>query len=91
MPNIKSAMKRDRTSERNRQRNRSTKSAIQTSRQQLLQALSQNVTVAEPAFRDYCSLLDKAVKHGSVPRNTADRRKQRMALRLNALPQTAQA
>ncbi len=82
MPNIKSAIKRVRTSERNRQRNRSVKAALQSKRRTLLKALEDGTT-AESEFRGYASLLDKAVKKGVVPRNTADRRKQRMAKRLN--------
>ncbi len=89
MPNIKSAIKRVRTSERDRMRNRATKSAIQSGRQNLLKTISGNVAEAETAFRSYCSVLDKAVKRGMVARNTANRRKQRMARRLNAARQTA--
>lgn len=84
MPNIKSAIKRVRTSERNQLRNRAAKSAIQTARRELSAALAQNGEAAETTFRSYCSVLDKAVKRGIVSRNTASRRKQRMALKLNA-------
>ncbi len=87
MPNIKSAIKRVRTSEQKRVRNRSVKAAVQTGRQKLLQSLDGEAVAAEPVFREYCSLLDKAVKKGILARNTADRRKQRMAIRLNALIQ----
>ncbi len=89
MPNIKSAIKRVRTSERDRQRNRAAKSAIQTVRQQLLKALSQDTDDADATFRSYCSVLDKAVKRGIVSRNTASRRKQRMAVKLNILRKSA--
>ncbi len=89
MPNIKSAAKRMRTSERKRQRNRSTKSAIRSSRQTVLQALSKDAATAEDPFRAYCSSLDKATKKGIVPRNTSNRHKQRMARKLNAALKTS--
>lgn len=89
MPNIKSAMKRMRTSERDRRRNQATKSAIQTGRKQVLKTIATDVAAAEPVFRSYCSILDKAVKRGIVARNTANRGKQRMARKLNQARQTA--
>ncbi len=89
MPNIKSAMKRVRTSERDRRRNQATKSAIQSGRKHLVKTIAADVAAAESAFRSYCSVLDKAVKRGIVARNTANRRKQRMARKLNGARQTA--
>ncbi len=89
MPNIKSAMKRVRTSERDRKRNRAVKSEVQSRRHRVLKTLANNAETAETDFRAYCSVLDKAVKKGMVARNTANRRKQRMAHKLNAARKTA--
>ena len=78
MPNIKSAVKRVKTSEKSRQRNIKAKSEIKTLRKNLLAAF---VTPAEPktqeAYRAFCSALDKGVKHGIIPKNTAVRKKAR--------------
>ena len=78
MPNIKSAVKRVKTSEKSRQRNIKAKSEIKTLRKNLLAAA---VAPAEPktqeAYRAFCSALDKGVKHGIIPKNTAVRKKAR--------------
>ena len=78
MPNIKSAVKRVKTSEKSRQRNIKAKSEIKTLRKSLLAAVE---TPAEPktqeAYRAFCSALDKGVKHGIIPKNTAVRKKAR--------------
>ena len=78
MPNIKSAVKRAKTSEKSRQRNMQTKGEVKTLRKNLL------VAVAEPAapktkeaFQAFCSALDKGVKHGIICKNTAIRKKSR--------------
>ena len=78
MPNIKSAVKRAKTSEKSRQRNMQTKGEVKTLRKNLL------VAVAEPAapktkeaFQAFCSALDKGVKHGIIRKNTAIRKKSR--------------
>ena len=80
MPNIKSAVKRVKTSEKSRQRNIKTKSVIKTLRKNLLAAAA---TPTEPktqdAYRAFCSALDKGVKHGIVCKNTAIRKKSRAA------------
>ena len=89
MPNIKSAMKRVRTSERDHKRNRAVKSEIQSRRHRVLKTLADDAASADADFRSYCSVLDKAVKKGMVARNTANRRKQRMACKLNAARKTA--
>jgi small subunit ribosomal protein S20 len=83
MPNIKSAEKRMRQSRVNRSRNVSTKNALRTLRRKFDDSLETADTAAvETLFRDYCSNLDKAVKRGIVKKNTADRSKQRAALRM---------
>ncbi len=87
MPNIKSAEKRMRQSRVNRTRNVSTKNALRTLRRKFDGSLG---TAEKPAvealFREYCSSLDKAVKRGILKKNTADRSKQRAALRMKKTP-----
>lgn len=83
MPNIKSAMKRVRTSETARQRNRAVKSRVATARRDVLtECDTRNVEKAGQAFRAYCSVLDKAAKRGIIKKNTAIRRKRRAAAKL---------
>ncbi len=78
MPNIKSAEKRVRTSEKARRRNVKKKSQIKTLRKGLVSSL--NAGAADPsaaAYRSFCSALDKAAKQGIIPKNTAIRKKAR--------------
>ena len=78
MPNIKSAEKRVRTSEKSRQRNIKKKSEIKTLRKGLLATVA---TPADPkskeAYSEFCSVLDKAAKQGIIHKNTAVRKKAR--------------
>ena len=92
MPNIKSAMKRVRTSETARKRNRAVKSRVATARRDVLTECSnRNVEKADQSFRTYCSVLDKAAKRGIIKKNTAIRRKRRAAAQLALASATASA
>lgn len=92
MPNIKSAEKRMRTSEKSRQLNRSVKITLKGIRRQMLEKTTGPLQAdAEKTFREYSSQLDKAVKRGVIPRNTALRRKARAAARLKAGGKSAEA
>lgn len=78
MPNIKSAKKRMRSSERQRVGNTAVKTKVKSARRQTREALSTGeVDVAAEAVRKYSSTLDKAVKRGVIKKNTAIRRKKR--------------
>ena len=89
MPNIKSAEKRMRQSRVNRVRNVSTKNALRTLRRKFDGSIeSAEKPAVEALFREYCSSLDKAVKRGILKKNTADRSKQRAALRMKKTPAT---
>ncbi|MFN2350713.1 MAG: 30S ribosomal protein S20 [Kiritimatiellia bacterium] len=86
MPNIKSAMKRMRTSEKARVRNRSVKTRITSARRDVMEAfVATDKEKAVGNFRACCSVLDKAAKQGVVKKNTAIRRKRRAAAKLAAL------
>ena len=90
MPNIKSAMKRARTSEVARQRNRSVKTRVATARRGVFtECDARDAEKATQAFRGYCSVLDKAAKRGIVKKNTAIRRKRRAAAKLAAAAKPA--
>ena len=78
MPNIKSAIKRVKTSEKSHQRNVAAKSKLKTLRKGMLASLEGSDDAAkQAAYAAYCSALDKGVKHGIVPKNTAVRKKSR--------------
>ena len=78
MANIKSAVKRAKTSEKSRKRNVKTKTAIKSLRKDLLTAVAASeAPKTDAAYRAFCSALDKGVKHGIVPKNTAVRKKAR--------------
>ncbi len=86
MPNIKSAAKRARQAVDNRIRNRSEKALVASMRRKFIDALeAKDVEKARTIADRYASVLDKAVKKGIVPNNTADRRKSRAALALAKL------
>ena len=86
MPNTKSAKKSMKTSEEQRLRNKAVKTRVSSMRRKLFETIDQGSKAAcEPVFRSYCSVMDKAVKQGSMAKNAADRRKSRAALRMAAL------
>ena len=86
MPNIKSAKKRMKTSEKSRMKNQSVKSRITTERTKLYKAiLAGDKAGSEKMFRVYCSVLDKAVKNNVIKSNAAGRRKSRASARMAAM------
>jgi small subunit ribosomal protein S20 len=86
MPNIKSTEKRLRQSVVRNERNRAEKSKITRTRALLLAAIERkDKNESSEIFKQFCSLTDKAIKRGVVKRNTADRRKSRLAARIAAL------
>lgn len=86
MPNIKSAMKRMRTSARQAEANRRIKTRITTMRRKFNAAVAHgDKTACQTAYNEFASTLDKAAKHGTIKSNTADRSKARAHNRLVAL------
>jgi small subunit ribosomal protein S20 len=90
--NIASALKRMRQSERRRTRNMAVGAAGRAPRQAAPAAKSAraaldtgSVADARVALSRTVKTLDKAVTKGVLPRNTAARRKSRLARQLNAL------
>jgi small subunit ribosomal protein S20 len=91
MPNIKSAIKRVKTSEKRRALNASQKSALRTSIKSFDTAFAtSNVEEAKSALLAASKKLDKAVTKGLIHKNAAARKKSRLAKKFNALS-TAQA
>ncbi|WP_410207783.1 30S ribosomal protein S20 [Fusobacterium sp.] len=86
MANIKSAKKRVLVAERNRVRNQAVKSRIKTMIKKVLTAVELNETEnAKVALANVYKELDKAVTKGIVKKNTASRKKSRLAAKVNAL------
>ncbi len=86
MPNIKSAEKRVRISERKTAENKAVKSKIATYIKKFKTAIAnKDVQVAEIAYVDVVSLMDKAVSNNVIHKNNADRRKAHFAKLLDDL------
>ena len=78
MPNIKSAIKRVKTAEKSHKRNVQAKSELKTLKKSLLDAVAgPDAAKTQQALGTFCSKLDKAAKHGIIPKNTAIRKKAR--------------
>ena len=79
----KSAKKSVRKDEMARMRNRSWKSRIKTARKKLEDAIEGNKTdTLDDLFREYESVIDKAVSKGVLHKKTASRKKTGMAQRM---------
>ena len=91
MPNIKSAIKRVKVAERNRQKNRTWRTAVRTVTTDLTKA-AQSGKGSDPqkAINRAYKIIDMAVAKGILHKNAAARRKSRMAKRSNvvAAPKT---
>ncbi len=90
MPNTKSAEKRVRSSSRKQVRNRAAISRLKTAEKKYLALVSAGKSEdARKALSDVSSAYGKAVKGGSVKAGTANRKRSRLQLRLNALAKKA--
>jgi small subunit ribosomal protein S20 len=86
MANIKSAAKRARQAKVRTARNRSTLNRIKTiSRKSGAAFEAKDKKVAADSIREMSSELDRAVKRGTLHRNTANRRKSALARKLAAI------
>ena len=86
MPNIKSQMKRVKTNEKSRQRNKAVKSALRTYVRNFRHAADAgDVEVATKAAKIANRQLDKAVSKGVIHKNQAANRKSAISKKLNSL------
>jgi len=88
MPKTKSAERRLRSNERKHLHNRSVISHLRRVEKQYLALLAAGAKDKEEtakAFRSVCSGFDKAAKTGVIPKATANRKKSRLAARLNSV------
>ena len=84
MPNIKSAIKRVKVSEKNRAHNITVKSSMRTAVKKAEAAIVNNDSEATAAFAAASSKLDKSAAKGLIHKNAAARKKSRMMTKLNA-------
>ena len=86
MANIKSQMKRVKTNEKRRQRNKSVKSAVRTAIRRFREAVEAGDQEQVVERQRYASkALDKAASKGVIHQNQAANKKASMARRVNAL------
>ena len=86
MPNLNSAKKRMRQDVKRHSRNLWRKRRIKDQVKSLETALHGNdVNAAQTEFNKACSVLDKIAATGTIHKNTAARRKSRLAKRLKAM------
>ncbi len=86
MAHSKSSKKRVFIGERNASRNQAIKSRVKTFIKKVLSAVeAKNVDEAKAALQVVYKELDKAVTKGVLKKNTASRKKSRLAVKVNAL------
>ena len=80
MPNIKQQEKRVRIAERQRAENIRYRSTVKTLTKRLEAAVSEGDTDTVAAeYRELTRMIDKAASHGALHKNTAGRKKSRVA------------
>jgi len=85
LANIKSAKKRIGITEKQNLRNRMVKSALKTSIKKFDQAIaSGDAATTGAAYLNAVSTVDKAAAKGVIHKNTANRKKAQLAIKLNA-------
>ena len=84
MPNIKSAIKRVKVTKAKTLQNIVKKSALKTVVKKCKESIAKKNASAADSFKSATETLDKAVAKNLIHKNTAARRKSRMAKALNA-------
>ncbi len=85
MANIKSQIKRNRTNEVARLRNKAAKSEVKTRIKTAIAAAQADSETAVEDLRSAIKRLDKAAARGIIHKNQASNRKSRLARRINSL------
>lgn len=85
MPNIQSAIKRVRKSEKRRLHNASQKSALRTAIKAVENAVQNNDEKASELFQFAMKKLDQAASKGLIHKNAAARKKSRLAKKVNEM------
>ncbi|MCX7842410.1 MAG: 30S ribosomal protein S20 [Clostridia bacterium] len=84
MPNIKSAIKRVKVTKVKTLKNAMRKSALKTTIKKCKEAIAKNESSAVEMLKSAASSLDKAVSKNILHKNTAARKKSKLAKALNA-------
>jgi small subunit ribosomal protein S20 len=84
LPNIKSAIKRVKVTETKTLKNTMRKSALKTAVKKCSEAIENNDASAAKVMKDTVKIIDKAAAKGILHKNTAARRKSRLAKAANA-------
>ena len=85
MANIKSQIKRNRTNELARQRNKATRSSLKTAVRRFREAAAAGDAAAAEYARAATRLLDKAASKGVIHKNQAANRKSAIASQASSL------
>lgn len=84
MANLKASKKAILTSRKRQVRNQAVRSAIKTFVKKTRSAIDEGSDSVTQLYQATSSLVDKAAKKGIIHKNAANRRKSRLARRLNA-------
>ncbi len=84
MANIKSQIKRNKQNDKARERNKAVRSEVKTRVRHAEQAAAEGAENAEALARKAVQKIDRAANKGVMHKNTAARRKSRLAKRLAA-------
>ncbi|HCS75046.1 MAG TPA: 30S ribosomal protein S20 [Clostridiales bacterium] len=91
MPNIKSAIKRVKVSQTKTLRNKMVKSELKTAVKNFENSLvDSDLEKARLQYAQVVKKIDKAASKGSIHKNAANRKKAKLALRLNTATAAAQ-
>lgn len=85
MPNKRSAAKRVRQSEKRRLMNKARKSSFKNAVKKLMRAMEEGKSGEDvmELFKRTQKLIDKAAQKGAIHKNTASRKKRRLAAKVN--------
>ncbi|NMB34582.1 MAG: 30S ribosomal protein S20 [Clostridium sp.] len=87
MPNIKNAIKRVKTAKSKTLRNNIKRSSMRTNIKKFNEAVANNDTNAENLLKNAVKSLDKSAAKNIIHKNTAARRKSKLAKALNSMAQ----
>ncbi len=90
MANLKSSKKRIKTNIKRHDRNTSAKTAIKTIVKNVEQAIAEgDLETAQASYSEAVSALDSAATKGIIKKNSASRKKARLAKRINTIKNAA--
>jgi len=90
LPNVKSAMKRVKVTKAKTLKNTMRKSALKTAIKKCKEAIALNKESADEIFSSTAKIIDKAAAKCVIHKNTAARKKSRLAKALNVAKQQQQ-